>query len=155
MWSRRSENNVRYKRSLVLLLPGRAPLGKRHAERHAPGVMETAPTPLSPGTCRDRLTLSRRGFLACTQDAAPTVLPVELRSFDGQLLVTVRSSADQSHLVGQVVAVSVGKHAFRYCKGWTVVARGRLGRLQTDGSYPLEIDQLDGATYPRKTQRRP
>ena len=117
-------------------------------------MIETAATPLSPGTCRDRLALSRNGFLACSQAAAPTVLPVELRSVDGQLLVSVRSSAERAQLVGQIVALSVGKHAFRYCKGWTVVARGRLGRLQGDGSLPLEIDQLDGATYPRQTQRR-
>jgi hypothetical protein len=116
-------------------------------------VIETA-TPLSPGTCRDRLALSRNGFLACSQDALPTVLPVVLRSTDGQLLVTVRSSADRTHLAGQVVALSVGKHAFRYCKGWTVVARGRLGRLLDDGSFALEIDQMDGATYPRQKQRR-
>jgi hypothetical protein len=114
----------------------------------------TETTALSPGTCRDRLTLSRNGFLACSQDAAPTVLPVELRSTDGRLLVTVRASADATHLPGQVVALSVGKHAFRYCKGWTVVVRGRLGRAQGDGSFPLEIDQMDGATYPRTTHRR-
>jgi hypothetical protein len=117
-------------------------------------VIETAPTPLSPGTCRDRLSLSCRGFLACSQDAAPTVLPVHLSTTNGQLLVTVRSSADRRRLAGQVVALSVGKHPFRYCKGWTVVARGRLGRLRDDGSYPLEIDQMDGATYPRQKQRR-
>jgi nitroimidazol reductase NimA-like FMN-containing flavoprotein (pyridoxamine 5'-phosphate oxidase superfamily) len=109
---------------------------------------------LSPDTCRDRLSNSRRGFLACTEGGLPNVVPVELRARDGQLLVSANTLRLREQLVGQVVAVSIGKHAFRYCRGWTVIARGRLGLLRDDGAIPLEIAQLDGVTYIRPAQRR-
>lgn len=112
-------------------------------------MIDTGPAPLSQGTCRTRLASSRRGFLACSQSAMPNVVPVELRAVDGQLLVSVPASVVRERLVGQVVALSIGKHAFRFCKGWSVTAHGRLGEPVRGGALPLEIAQLEGATYSR------
>lgn len=131
-------------------LPALAAMG---LQRDATGVIKTLGAPLSSETCRTRLSNSRRGFLACSQAALPTVLPVELRTADGQLLVTVHTAALRDQLVGQVVALSVGKHAFRYCRGWTVIARGVLSDPKQDGALPLEIAELDGATYSRPPTR--
>lgn len=115
-------------------------------------VIETtgAGSPLSTDTCRDRLASSRRGHLACTEGGLPCVRPVELRVESGELLVL-----DLGHqFEGQVVALSIGKHAFRYSRGWNVIARGRLGTARPDGALPLEIADLDGVTSMRPTSQR-
>jgi hypothetical protein len=106
-------------------------------------------SPLSQQTCRDRLASSRRGLLACTEGALPSMLPVELRVEDGQLLVRTRKE-----LEGHVVALTVGKTAFRFCRGWNVVARGQLGPPDERGFLPLEIATLDGTTHVRPSPRR-
>ena len=116
-------------------------------------MIDNAPAPLGQATCRDRLASSRRGFLACARGALPAVLPVDLRTQDGQLLVAVHAVDGQAQLVGQVVALTVGKNAFRYCRGWSVTAHGRLGEVLADGSLPLEIAQLDGVTVVHPKQR--
>jgi hypothetical protein len=109
--------------------------------------------PLSQNACRDRLGGSRRGFLACTSGALPSVLPVAVRTEQGQLLILVGSPELREQLTDQVVALTVGRTAFRYCRGWSVTARGRLGELRPDGAVPLEIGQLEGATAVHPQQR--
>lgn len=112
-------------------------------------MIDTRGDALSQNTCRDRLSSSHRGFLACTESGLPAVLPVALEVDRGQLLV-VSAGRD---LGGQVVALSVGRHGFRYCRGWTVIARGRLGP-EVDGAYALEIATLDGTTFINPRPRR-
>lgn len=118
-------------------------------------MVDTERAALPQSICRDRLASRHRGFLAFTRAALPTVTPVDLRTHDGQLLVAVHAAADPDALVGQIVALTVGKGAFRYRRGWTVTARGQLGAVRADGFLPLEIAELDGATLVRALQRRP
>ncbi|MCU1602023.1 MAG: hypothetical protein JWO22_2732 [Frankiales bacterium] len=109
--------------------------------------------PLSQNACRDRLVGSRRGFLACSRGALPTVLPVTVRTEQGQLFVLAGLPELPEQLGGQVVALTVGRSAFRFRRGWTVTARGRLGEPRPDGSVPLEIAQLEGVTAVHPQQR--
>jgi hypothetical protein len=116
-------------------------------------VIDTGRAPLGQSACRDRLAGSRRGFLACTSGALPTVLAVGLVARDGQLLVSVAGEGVRGQLPGQVVALTVGRSAFRYCRGWSVTAHGRLGEPRPDGAMPLEIAQLEGASVVHPKQR--
>ena len=104
---------------------------------------------LSQEACRDRLSRSRRGFLACTQRALPSVVPAELEVRQGRLLVSVRDVVLRRQLPGQVVALSVGRRSSRLRGGWTVIARGRLGPAEppAGSSLQLEVAQLEGITY--------
>ena len=106
---------------------------------------------LSQDTCRDKLLHCRRGFLACSARALPTLLPADLRMRQGRLLVTVHDPVLADQLVGQVVAVGLGRRPLLFLPGWRVVARGKLGPPDGDDNLalPLEPYQLEGATYGR------
>jgi hypothetical protein len=121
--------------------------------RHAEEVIATERAPLGQNACRDRLAGSRRGHLACTYGGLPAVLAVDLRTEDGRLLLSGLAHPVRDNLVGQVVALSVGKNAFRYCRGWSVTAHGRVGAVLPDGSLPLELASLDGVTVVHPKQR--
>lgn len=113
--------------------------------------VSSAGTPLSQETCRDRLSHSRRGFLACTEHALPTVVPAEVRLRQGQLLVTVHDAGLRDRLVGQVVALGIGRHALRFRRGWHIVARGQLGTADHEDEIALLLEpyQLEGVTFTR------
>ena len=108
---------------------------------------------LSQDTCRDRLSRSRHGFLACTERALPTVLPAEMRLRHGRLLVTVSDPARRDQLLGQVVALGVGRRALWFRRGWRVVARGQIAPSDDDLALSLEGYQLAGASYGRSRAR--
>lgn len=82
------------------------------------------------------------------------VIPVGLRADDGQLLLTVGAAKVSGLLVGQVVALTVGRNARRFRQGWSVTAHGRLGNTLPDGSLPLEIAHLEGVTVAHPPRRR-
>jgi hypothetical protein len=125
----------------------------RAGTQHAGWVIDTVQAPLGQRTCRDRLASSRRGFLACTRSGLPTVLPVALRAQDGQLMLAATGDGLTEQLLGQVVALTIGRSAFRYRRGWSVTAHGRMGRVQSEGWIPLEIAQLEGVTVVHPKQR--
>lgn len=126
----------------------------REAEPEQVTAIRHASSSMTPAACRSRLSSSRRGFLACTRGALPTVLPVELQLRDGELLVCLRERTLLELVGGQVVALSVGRRAVRFRRGWTVTALGRLAlannnrSLRADG-LPLEIAQVEGVTFQR------
>ncbi len=107
-------------------------------------------TALSQDTCRTRLAKSRTGVLACTERALPTVVPVDVHLAEGRIFVTVHSARLADQLVGQIVALSVGRNAFRFSRGWRVIARGLLAQPDpNDPSLLLEPYQLEGVTFVR------
>lgn len=113
--------------------------------------MSGSDTTLSQDACRDRLSHSRRGLLACTQRALPSVVPVGVRLHQGRLLVSVHDDAVRDQLVGQVVALSVGRHPSGLRRGWRVVVRGQLGPAddEQDRTLALEPFQLEGVALGR------
>jgi len=104
---------------------------------------------LGAGQCRDLLTASGHGILACTQAALPLVVPAEIECTDGQLYVLVHDRVLRGQLVGQVVALTVGRHCDGSARGWTVVARGRVGVASAEHplALPLEVRELQGSTF--------
>lgn len=110
-------------------------------------------TALSQQSCRDRMSRSRRGFLACSERALPTVAPVHLRLRAGRLLVTVHDPAFRDQLVGQVVALGIGRHDLWFRRGWRVVARGNVvpadAEDENDVALALEPYELEGFTFAR------
>ena len=108
-------------------------------------------TVLAPDACRERLLHTRRGFLACTSRALPTVVPASLSVREGTLLVTVRDPVLAEQLVGQVVALGIGRRSVLFRRGWRVMARGQLGprAASDDGALPLEPYQIEGVTEGR------
>lgn len=117
-------------------------------------------TVLAQEACRERLLHTRRGFLACTSRALPTVVPASLSVREGTVLVTVQDPVLAEQLVGQVVALGIGRRPLLFRRGWRVMARGQLGpRAATDdGALPLEPYQIEGVTEgrsPRPTTDHP
>ena len=108
-------------------------------------------TVLAQDACRERLLHTRRGFLACTSRALPTVVPASLSVREGRLLVTVRDPVLADQLVGQVVALGIGRRSLLFRRGWRVMARGQLGprTAGADGALPLEPYQIEGVTEGR------
>jgi hypothetical protein len=104
---------------------------------------------LSASRCRELLLGSSQGFVACTRFALPLVVPAEISCVDGQVLVRVRDRRLCGPLTGQVVALTVGRHARPPQFGWTVIACGRFGPPDEDGSsgLPLEVGTLQGWTF--------
>ncbi len=105
--------------------------------------------------CRELLLASSHGFVACTRRALPLVVPAQIACVDGQLLVQVRDRRLCGPLTGQVVALTVGRHARSSLLGWTVIACGRFGVPSGDGSsgLPLEVGTLQGWTFEALTGR--
>ena len=99
--------------------------------------------------CRELLLASADGFVGCTRRALPLVVPAQLACVDGQLLVRVRDRRLCGPLTGQVVALTVGRHARAPRLGWTVIACGRFGVPSGDGSsgLPLDVGTLQGWTF--------
>jgi hypothetical protein len=104
---------------------------------------------LSQDRCNDRLARGRRGFLAFTERALPMVAPAEVQVRGGQLLVTVYDAGLRERLVGQVVAVGIGRRALPCRRGWQVVARGQLRTTDQGDALALEPCHLDGNSYRR------
>ena len=121
------------------------PADSDHAQKvnfhlRGPGIV------LAPEDCRERLLHSRSGFLACTSRALPTVVPASLSVRHGQLLVTVHDQVLADQLVGQVVALGIGRRSLPFRRGWRVMARGQLGPRDVSGtcSLPMEPYQIEG-----------
>lgn len=84
-------------------------------------------------------------------------MPVDLQLEDGQLVVSVHDPSLSQQLMGQVVALSVGRQALWFRRGWTVTALGRLGSAETEGPddgrcLPFEVAQLEGLTFVKHSQ---
>lgn len=99
--------------------------------------------------CRELLLASSHGFVGCTYRALPLVVPADIDCVDGQLLVRVRDRQLCGPLTGQVVALTVGRHARPPLLGWAVMARGRVGAPVRGGSssLPLDVGTLQGWTF--------
>jgi len=91
--------------------------------------------------CHERLLASSSGFMSCTRFAMPLVVPVELESFDGQILLTVHDRRLCGPLPGHVVALTVAG------PGWAVAAVGQLSS-DNDSALVLHVSNLQGWTYP-------
>ena len=79
------------------------------------------------------------------------VVPAEVRVREGQLLVTVRDPLLADQLVGQVVALGIGRRSLPFRRGWRVMARGQLGPRASTGdlALPLAPYQIEGVTEGR------
>jgi hypothetical protein len=99
--------------------------------------------------CRELLLARSHGFVSCTRRALPLVVPAQVACVDGQLLVRVHDRRLCGPLTGQVVALTVGRHARPPLLGWTVIACGRFGVPSEDGSsgLPLDVGTLQGWTF--------
>jgi hypothetical protein len=108
------------------------------------------PGALPKETCLARLGRSRAGYLACSARALPTVVPVTVHVVAGQLLLDLPDARMTEQLVGQVVALGVGRPRRAWRTGWTVVARGPLSDVPGNPTeLVLDPQQLEGRTLGR------
>jgi hypothetical protein len=100
--------------------------------------------------CLTRLGRSRAGYLACSSRALPTVVPVTVHVVDGRLLLELPDARLAERLVGQVVALGVGRPRRLWRRGWSVVARGPLSDVPDHPTVlALDPQQLEGRTLGR------
>lgn len=101
-------------------------------------------------TCLARLARSRAGYLSCSMRAMPTVVPVTVRVRAGQLLIALPEAELAEQVVGQVVALGVGRPRRAWRHGWSVVARGPVAEVP---GHPrllvMDPQELEGRTLTR------
>jgi len=96
------------------------------------------------------LARSRAGYLACSARALPTVVPVTVHVLSGQLRLDLPDTHIAQQIVGQVVALGVGRPRRAWRNGWSVVARGRLVEVPDNPTtLVMEPQELEGRSLGR------
>ncbi len=109
---------------------------------HATRTAAHEPGWLPPQACLARLARSRAGYLACSVRALPTVVPVSVEVRGGQLRLELPDAQLAQRLVGQVVALGVGRRRTLWRRGWNVVARGPVSEV-AGVPYAVVLDPQD------------
>lgn len=110
-------------------------------------------TSLPADTCLARLARSRAGYLSCSTRAMPTVVPVTVRVLAGELRLELPDAQLAEQIVGQVVALGVGRPRRAWRSGWSVVARGPVSEVPgRPRSLVLDPQHLEGRTLTRTSQ---
>ena len=93
--------------------------------------------------CLQRLGRSRIGYLACSDRALPSVLPVSVRLTGTRLLLTAPNERFARLLLGQLVAVGAGRPPGILRDGWQVIVRGQVdpvaGMTRTVSLDPQDV----------------
>jgi hypothetical protein len=80
----------------------------------------------------------------------PTVVPVTVRVVSGELLVDLPDAQLAEQIMGQVVALGVGRPRRAWRSGWSVVARGPVTEVPgRPRSLVLDPHHLEGRALAR------